>query len=1783
MIDHSHLWFHKKIYESPRTIVLRARGKRYNFPVIIKKNNSLTLNYQSDERLEFEHSLLNEMNSKNVIRTLGWERLAEGPAIVLEDIGGVSLDRLPSARPLALRDGLTIALGIAEALQEVHTQRIIHKDVNPSNIVWNQDTSAVKLIDFGAACRKSVDPPEACPPNVADIVEGCLDYISPEQTGRTDQALDYRTDFYSLGATLYELLTGHRPFASADPMEIVHAHIARRPEPPGAINPAVPETVSAIILKLMEKRPEDRYQSAFGLKHDLNACLRHLEMGEVPKSFVPGSADLSSRFIVSQKLYGRETEVGLLMAARRRARLGAFEIALVGGYSGVGKTSLVREIEKPTKAPVGHFVAGKFDPQTTSIPYYAFRQALTALASQLLGQGDDGVEHWRRRLLDALGVNGEAALEVVPELVHIIGPQPPIPALPPQDALNRANLVLRQLIKAFAGGEHPLTVFLDDLQWADPASLQLLVRLSRDTEINHLFIVGTYRDNEVDAAHPLSTAMEDIRDAPVTLTEMTVLPLDHQHVAQLIADSLSLGCDGVSDLTEACTAKTLGNPFFLNQLLRSLHKRGFITFDAVNGRWNWDKDSITAAEISENVIDLMVEKICGFPDTTRSALKFAACIGVQFDLDTLAALCGRSIEETAGTLSDLAADSLILPLDGTPYDTLLRHAGRSVVRYQFVHDRVREAASSLIDEAQKTSTRLKIGRLLLDRLTQDQIGERIFEIVNHLNAGIGLLDVPMERLGVAQLNLRAGKKAKASAATSTAFDYIVTGLSLLPEDAWVCHYDLTMALHEEAAEAAYLVHRYDAMEDYLERLMANAVTTLDTARAVELRILAVTASGRLKEAVDIGVAFLEQLGFHYPNPASGEDVAERLRQVQMVLADRSIERLAEMPEMTDPTAQTAMRTLNALAAPAYNAAPELFLCMVFTQVELFVRHGNSADAAVAYSTYALALCAVAEQFDDGDAFGRLAFKVAERFKADHLKARIHLNIYTFVHHRRHHLAETLAPLSEGYRIGLVHGDQLFAALNAHVACHHRLFTAAHLADAEELMAANHGAIAKLDQRAALTWTAIFWQMTQNLMGRAEDPLALVGDAFNEEENAHLFEEKNDKTLVFVYHFNKLMISTLLEDQDQAYIHAQLSEKYIHSVIGIVHVPMCRFYATITRLKRLDMAEGDERDALMSAIVAHKAEIERWAESAPMNHAHKTALLEAEIQRVQGEREKAATLYDTAATLASENGYPGEAALANELAGRFYLESGRRKVARLYLGDAVRGYRQWGALAKVRQLEGKYRDLLAQGDEWRAAATATGPSSHRDISRDQLDLASALKASQAISAEIVLDRLLDSMMRTVMENAGAERGFLIRAPDAGHLHVWVEAEVGNQTRIRSNATPPDEEDRLSTAIVNYVTATDQSIILKDAANDGLFTSDLYVVENKPKSILCLPLKNRGNLIAVLYLENNLTTDAFTPRHLALLDLLTGQMAISIENAKLYEGLEERVAERTMALEEKVGELSRAYKTVRNAQIQLEAQAVELQNAKEVAEAANRSKSSFLASISHELRTPLNSILGFSEILRDESIGPVGLEMVRDYAASINEGGQHLLGVINDLLDLAKIEAGRLELEPEPVEIAREIAACVRLVANRATDNGLTLAQAPMPDVPTLVADRRALRQMLFNLLSNAIKFTPPGGSVDISCRPDVGGGIRIAVADTGMGIDAADQASLFKPFARTQDANRRHIEGTGLGLALVKSLIEEHGGRVELSSAPDEGATFTLVFPPSSVIAAIAPRRAAQPA
>ncbi len=1516
------------IHHGALTLICRAYRNEDDFQVILKTLRSEYPSQGEISRLRLEYENTRQFDDEHIIKVIEYLEQGKSATLVLEDFGGTSLDHIMAVERLSLETCLQIALEVTQGLEILHSRGLVHKDINPSNIIWNRQTGRIKIIDLGFA---SVPPVARAVRFDADVVEGTLTYISPEQTGRINRQLDYRSDLYSLGVTLYEMVTGQPPFISDDAMELVHAHIAKQPIAPHDLNPEINSALSALIMKLLAKTAEERYQSTYGLRQDLETCLRLLQSGDVETPFEPGERDISSTFTVSQNLYGREGETKALLNAFERVCRGSGELVMIGGYSGVGKTTLVNEVQKPVVENHGYFVMGKFDPLNRSIPYHAFIQAFKELVRQLLSESETQIERWRRRLLDALGPNGQVVVAVIPEVEHIIGHQPAIRELPPQESQNRFNLVFQRFIHAFCGPDHPLTLFLDDLQWADSASLRLLELIMGDNETRHLLIVGTFRDNEVDAAHPLSITLEQIRKSHATLSSITLQPLAQRDVKAIIADSLQTDEGRVEALARICMDKTLGNPFFLIQLLHALHGRGYIRFDRELGQWRWELDQIAGAEIPDTVVDLMVDKIGHLPESAREALKLSAAIGERFDLKTLSIVHEHLIDECAMALLPAVQSGLVYPVSDNLLFSEVSDERNST--YRFLHDRVHQAAYSLIDEDRKQAVHLRIGHLLLQRLDPEQRDEHIFELVNHLNLGVTLIDDPHERVQLARLNLQAGQKAKGSAANNAAFGYLTTGIGLLPDEAWKQNQELAMLLHEEAAEAAYLCHHYEEMEALVEQVLNHVGNDLQKAKAYRIRILANTARNRLKEAVESGLEFLDFLDIHFPRPVEPQDIGAGLAHIHDTLGERSIESLSRLPKMTDPRALVIMDTLTTLASPAYNYSPELFVLLVLRQVELSLSRGNAADSAFAYSVYALVLCSAEGRYDDGDAFGRLAIDLMKRLKAQHFKCKIYLDVYLFVHHWKHSLRETLKPLLEAYRSGLDQGDLLFAALSAHVYCHHTLFSARYLPETASEFATYHKAIARLDQQAVVYWTEIFQQTVLNLLNRNVDPLSLTGEAFNEVEQAHLLQEDDDKTVCFIYYFNKLILGCLFGAHEQALDNAELAERYLHSVMGIIHVPLYRFYASLTRLALARDAVGEQRQTLVEKIDASRVELEQWARSAPMNYAHKHQLVEAEYWRLIGEPDKAEACYDRSINLAVENGYTHDEALANELAGGYYLEKGRLKIARLYLSDALHAYGRWGAEAKVVSLQEKYGELLARVSppQHTSQDELVGSSETPMLS---LDLASVLKVSQTITEEIVLELLLDKVMTTVMENAGAQRGFLISTDAEGHWTVEVKVDLESRTRQVFKLEPLESRTDLSTAMVHYVARTTEPLVLHDAANEGMFTTDPYVIEYHPKSILCMPLSHRGRLTAILYLENNLISDAFTPDHLELLKLLSSQMAVSIENAKLYVGLEQRVTERTEQLYDKVSELSDAYDVLKQTQSELQQANAKLERDKEL---------------------------------------------------------------------------------------------------------------------------------------------------------------------------------------------------------------------------------------------------------
>ena len=1486
----------EELYESADSLVYRSQSSADKKPNILKM---LKHAYPPPEKIAWfrrEYDLTRNLNLPGVIDAYSLESDQDRLVMVLEDFGGESLNRLQIAGKLPLIDFLNLAIEVTDILGQVHRKNIIHKDINQSNIVLNPTTEQVKIIDFGISTVLSRETTTVRNPNV---LEGTLAYMSPEQTGRMNRTVDYRTDFYSLGATFYELLTGQPPFPTTDALELVHCHIARQATPAHKLNSDIPRAISDIVMKLLAKTSEDRYQSAYGLKADLEECLRQWQDTERIEHFPLGQHDVSDRFQIPQKLYGREAEIITLLRGFDRVCQGDSEMMLVSGYAGIGKTALVQEVYKPITRGRGYFIAGKFDQFQRNIPYAALIQAFRSLMRQLLTESDAEVASWREKLLVALGPNAQVVIDVIPEVELIVGAQPALPAIGPTETQNRFNLVFGNFIQVFTQAEHPLVIFLDDLQWADRSSLNLLQQLMTASDRGYLYLIGAYRDNEVSAADPLMLALGKLKETGTAVSHISLPPLDLPHIVQFIADTLKGTPEETSLLAKLVQAKTGGNPFFLIEFTKSLYTEELVTFDNQRGGWHWELEQIREREMTDNVVELMAAKVQKLGQKTQGVMKLAACMGNRFDLGTLATVYEKPPRETAADLWEAVAESMVTPM-GDGYKLMELDveglADEVMVEYKFAHDRIQQAVYSLIPEEDRQAIHRQVGQLLLRNTPEEDREEKIFDIVNQLNQGIELIDRQSERDELARLNLMAGQKAKASAAYEPGFNYLQVGIGLLEEDSWQRQYGLTLKLYVEGAEAAYLSTEFEEVERLAEVVLLRAKTVLDQVKVYEVQLQAYFAQNKLLEAVKTGLTVLKLLGVRLPEKPNKLQILLGLLGTKLTLAGKRIEDLIDLPEMTDPYKLAAMRILTSVASAVYFAAPKLLPLSIFKMVNLAVKYGNAPESIFAYGSYGLLLCGVVGNIDAGYRFGQLALSLLERINAKELKAKTIFLVNFLVRHWKEHVRETLKPFLEAYQSGLEIGDLEYAGHAAMARINYSFSIGMELVGLEREMESYSEAISQLKQGISSHNLKIYRQVALNLLGRAEDPCRLIGESYNEEKMLPLHLDANERTTIFFrVNFLKLTLCYLFQAYPQAVENAAMAEKYLNGVIGMIFVPLFHFYDSLARLAVFPDTPKSKQKSLLRKVAANQKKMKKWAHHAPMNHLHKFYTVEAERARVLGKDGEAREYYDQAIVLARENEYVNEEALAHELAAKFYLAKGQDHLAHHYLRDAHYAYQRWGATAKVKDLETRYPQVFAQAVTSTLPATATTSTTtttERRVST-ALDLTSMIKASQAISSEIVLDKLLAALMKIVIENSGAQKGYLILEKGGGWV---VEAQgVVDKDDVTVLQSIPVEEQSLPISIVSYVARTKENVVLDDATNDGSFIQDPYIKAKGPYSVLCSPLINQGKLTGMLYLENNLTTGAFTQDRLTLLNLFTSQAAISIENAQAYETITRKVNE------------------------------------------------------------------------------------------------------------------------------------------------------------------------------------------------------------------------------------------------------------------------------------------------
>ena len=1792
----------EQLYAGSRTLVYRGVQESDSRPVVLKLLRNPFPSFSELVQFRNQYTIMRgiaEANAKqldleHIVKMLALIPYGNAYALVMEDFGGISLKELLEregdfgSTPQNLTLFFQIAIQVAGALDKLHQHRVIHKDLKPANILIHPETQQVKLIDFSIA---SLLPRETQEIQNANALEGTLAYLSPEQTGRMNRGIDYRSDFYSLGVTFYELLTGQLPFVSDDPMELVHCHLAKQPELAHGLNPQIPLILSEIVAKLMSKNAENRYQSALGLKYDLELCLNQWQENGNKIQFPLGDRDLCDRFLIPEKLYGRETEVMKLLTAFNRVSAGDSELLLVAGFSGIGKTAVVNEVHKPIARQRGYFVKGKYDQFQRNIPFSAFVQTFRDLMGQLLSESDEQLHNWKTSILEAVGDNGQVLVDVIPELERVIGKQPPATELSGSAAQNRFNLLVQKFVNVFTSADHPLVMFIDDLQWADSASLNLLKLLMQDTK--YLLVLGAYRDNEVSSAHPFILTVDEIKKTGAAVHMITLHPLSLEDMNQLVADTLDCDRPLAQPLTELVYQKTKGNPFFATQFLKALYDDKLINFDWEIRHWQCDIAQVKAVALTDDVVEFMALQLQKLFAETQNSLKLAACIGAQFDLQTLAIVSEQAPEDAATTLWKALQEGLIIPNTEVykffmQSDTIAVADAAANPTYRFLHDRVQQAAYSLIPENQKQVTHLQIGRLIQQATSISEQDQKLFEIVNHLNKGAALIQADQEKQNLVQLNLAAGRKARSATAYGAALDYFNGGITLLRSDRWQQQYMLSLALYEAATEAAYLNTDFEQMEQLGEIVLTHAQNWLDRVSTYKVKIQASTAQNQHTEALRLAREVLNQLEVHLPEQPTQGDVEQGLQRTLTCLSSRSIESLLELPEMTALKPKAAMVIVSNIMSVAYQVAPKLLPLLTFVQVDLSMQYGNAAESTYGYVRYGLMRIAMLGDIDAGYRFGQLGMNLLQRMNASKLAAKTIFG-FNLLRHWREPAKDSLNGLLQAYACAIETGDPEYGALSLMCYGYTAYYSGQELSALKQTMDEHRKVIQQFRQDGYFNIQSIYYQSVLNLLEPTAEPDRLYSKGYDETEMIQHHLAANQLLALCQLYCNKLLLSYLFHRYEQALENARLTEQYLSSGAGLMHVQLFSFYNALLQLAIYPTADKTEQPNILDRVSDHQEKLQEWSTHAPSNQSHRCTLVAAERCRVLDDKANAIALYDQAIAGAKANGYIQEEALANELAAKFYLEWGKEKIAQDYLTHAYYGYVHWGAKTKVQDLEHHYPNLLApilqqQCISFSATETVVGTTSLTALQApgtqfsnfggtsisNTLDLATVLKASQTLSSEIRLDKLLATLLHIVIENAGADRGALLM-PREQQWFVEAVATVDQLARVQSTALSSSSE--VPHVLINTVKRSLQPVVIVDAVVHPTLATEAYVVRQRPKSVLCTPIVQQGKLVAILYLENQVTVGAFTRDRVELLNFLCAQAAISLENARLYQ------------------------------QAQTYAQQLEQSQLQIVQSEKMASLGNLVAGIAHEVNNPIGFLTGSINNAKDyvqDLLGHLELYQqhhpnpavpIRDHAEDIdlqylNEDLPKLLGSMQGATDRIKGISTSLRTfsradtdHPVACNIHDGIDSTILILKHRLkanSDRPEIEVITDYGDLPAVECFAGQLNQVFMNLLANAIdaiEETNQGHSFEeIQDKPNqitiktellADRQAVIRIQDNGKGIAEEVKQKIFDHLFTTKEVGK----GTGLGLAIARQIVvEKHGGTIEVNSTLGRGTEFVIMLP-----------------
>ncbi|PRP89578.1 ATP-binding protein [Planoprotostelium fungivorum] len=1709
-----------------------------------------------------------------VMQYLSMRKYRRSLALIMEDFHGVSLQKLLSQEILGLTEALKIGIEMAEGIGQIHQRGVIHLALSPIHVMVNRNTSITKIIDFSSASvlnrltavLKSSSPVQ-------------MEWMAPEQTGRMNKDVDYRTDYYSFGAILYRMITGCMPFVYPDFSKMMYALIAKTPEAPHKVNRSVPQSVSDIIIKLMSKNAEDRYQSTYGVKMDLQRCLTELLTGTI-SDFPPGQKDVKSTFQVVQKLYGRDKEIQTLLSSYERISQQEINssLVLVAGYSGIGKTSLINEIHKPLSKSCGYFVSGKIDQFNCGVPYSSLVQAFKQLIKTALTESQEQVAYWKTNLLNVLNGRGQIMIDVIPDLELIIGPQPEVIKLAPKENSIRFKLTFVDFVSVFTKAQHPLVLFLDDLQWSDYGTLNLIEELLTNDHIKNLMIIGAYRDNEVGPGHQLNLVISNLAGkAEVVTIQLKTLALDH--INHLIYDSLNTSPSRALSLSEIVTDKTKGNPFFVNVFLNNLVNEELLTFQSTMGQWMWEPDQIRARQITDNVVHMMTDRIKRLNVSTQQVLSIAAAIGNQFKLSILSYIAKKTLDEIVDAVWPAIQDELLVAqgeVTSVCFTNATLREEAPNLNMKFLHDRVQQAAYEMTPEEDRAKIHLEIGRKLVEITPPSELDDCLFDILGHFKIQLGsaLLVEPEERLKMAHLWTQGTERAKMSNAVRVGAEYAAYAVGMLPPNHWDTLYDLSLRIFKLRTECEYLCGNTEFAASLYPIMLSKCKSLKDKTSVYWIKILQLEAQQKYAESIVACVECVDMHGVQLLRPDAPDDVvmkelAYQLDQLKINMNGRSVADLYNAPDMEDEGQQSVLAIMSTVWTSTFCVSRKYYMATISTIVLNYtLKYGISKFSSRVFCNWSMSAADMDIDYKFAHDMGVLGCSLLETHPNEAIRYHCYFSFSIGICNKVMPLSHSFTLIDRAFESSQEHGDIPYTCYSAHHMITLRYYKSVKLTELHKMLRSNWTYLNKhnpfIYNYGTGATLAMKWHLKSDVMGEEEFMNRPISGAIN----------------YSAYYASLLQIEMWRDGEDpmEQMRLIDLSIQYtLEGCTGFyaeVETQFCIGIVIMRLYQNKDVIPADKVEVYENLLQHSVRFMKKESENCPSNNEHKYLLLQAQKAKLEGRHMEAVVLYNQARESARSHQFTQYEALCNELVSKLWHSLNQPNYAKTHLEDALYLYHEWGSIVKEEQLLSRFSVYLSEAERnildtrislgllknpmhvlSKASASSLSPIvknrmdvmdvDSASVSSTEMDSASVdvqimAKVSQATSMDMSLEQYLDSMMKLIIESVGAHKGIFLLAESGGELLVVAEGDI-DKTEVDLRAVSLSSMVSYPHTVINYVARTKETVIVGDVKkkSDFSFETSHYMQNSQVKSLMCAPILKNNKFKGVIYLENNLTNDAFTDQRAKIVNVIAVQMALQMDNAKFSQLLESERRYRSLATE---------------------------------LEVVKNGLEEFIDVLCHELRNPLNGIYGSKQLMASqlqtlkETLQPylqalpaadvsACLSDLEDMLGAVSISADHLKDIVDTVLTVSMLENSAIKLRNivfKPMQVVDKVALMYKA---KLLEKGLTFTvDVPSEDV-VCIGDPYRLTQVLINIVSNSIKFMDKGG-ITIRYRSAVEGDkIRLdfTVKDTGIGLSEQEIARLFQPFTQANSNIYTKYGGSGLGLKISKEIIELMDGRIYLES------------------------------